>query len=142
MDKLSVLREAHRLGGPERSSRMNNVAVFARQNQCLVASTGGRGGTIQVRYGSLRFPVLDMTAEGLVTLYIRPTTHDEIVDDLTAVLRETAEGIDDLEVHIGTRRASGRVTDSLEDVSEEALKEWVTRSVAAIREHIYDNPTV
>lgn len=142
MDKLSVLREAHRLGGPERSGRMNKVAVFARQQQCLVASTGGRGGTMQVRYGSLKFPVLDMTAEGVVTIYVRPTRHDDIVDDLSRVLRETAEELQDLNVNIGARRASGRLGDSLEDVPEEALTEWVTRSVAAIREHIYDNPDI
>lgn len=142
MDKLSVLREAHRLGGPERSSRMNQVAVFARQNQCQVASTGGRGGTIQVRYGSLRFPVLDMTAEGLVTLYIRPTTHDDVVEELTTYLRNSAEEMEDLNVNIGARRASGRLVDSLEDVPAEALTAWVSLSVAAIREYIYDNPKI
>jgi len=142
MDKLSVLREAHRLGGQARSDRMNKVAVFARQNQCVVASTGGRGGTMQVRYGSLNLPVLDMTVEGVVTIFIRPSTNAEVATELTRVLTEALAEVEDLRVTIAPRRASGKLTDLLEDVPEDALTEWVTRSVNAIRENIYENPNI
>lgn len=142
MDKLSVLREANRLGGEERSDRMNKVAVFARQNQCVVASTGGRGGTMQVRYGSLNLQVLDMTVEGVVTIYIRPSTNPEIATELTRVLTESIADVEGLNVTIAPRRASGKLADLLEDVPEDALTGWVMKSVAAIRENIYENPNI
>lgn len=142
MDKLSVLREANRLGGQERSDRMNKVAVFARQNDCTVTSTAGRGGTMQVRYGSLNLPVLDMTVDGVVTVYVRPSTNAEVAQELTRVLTDALAEVEDLRVTIAPRRASGKLTDLLEDVPEAALTSWVTRSVSAIRENIYDNPNV
>ncbi len=142
MDKLSVIREAHRLGGPERSSRMNHVAVFARQNQCAIKSTSGRGGTLQIRYGSLNFPVLDMTVEGQVTIYVRPTKNEDVRADLTKTLATTAQELDGLNIEIDESRASGKLGDTIEEIPEGTLTEWVSRSVAAIREHIYDNPEV
>lgn len=142
MDKLAVLREAHRLGGPLRSDRMNKVAVFARQNQCVVSSTGGRGGTMQVRYGSLNLPVMDMTVEGVVTVYVRPSSNAELATELTRVLTNALAQDEQLRVSIAPKRASGKLADLLEDVPEDALTGWVARSIEAIRENIYENPDV
>lgn len=97
---------------------------------------------MQVRYGSLNLPVLDMTVDGVVTVYVRPSTNAEVAQELTRVLTDALAEVEDLRVTIAPRRASGKLTDLLEDVPEAALTSWVTRSVSAIRENIYDNPNV
>ena len=139
MDKLEVLREARRLGGQPRSQRMNDVAVFARKNECVVNASGGRGGTMQIRYGALNLPVLDMTVDGIVTVYVRPSSNAEHADALTRSLTDVLKAEDKLRVTVAAKRASAKIQDPLEEIDKEAIESYIVRAVDLIRENIYQS---
>lgn len=137
MDKLAVLREAHRLGGPQRSRRMSDLAVFARKNECVVNASAGRGGTMQIRYGALNLPVLDMSAEGVVTVYVRPSTNPDHMEALTRSLTEAIRASAGLKVAVAAKRASAKSTEPLENIEQVVIEEFIVQAVGIIRENVY-----
>lgn len=116
---------------------MNDVAVFARKNECVVNSSAGRGGTMQIRYGALNLPVLDMTADGVVTVYVRPSTNPEHAEELTRSLTEAIHASEKLGVSVAAKRASAKCPEPLEEVDQDAIQDFILQAVGLIRENVY-----
>ena len=116
---------------------MNDISVFARKNDCVVNASGGRGGTMQIRYGALNLPVIDMTVDGVVTVYVRPSNNADHAETLTRSLTEALASEEKLRVTVGRQRASAKIEDMLEEIDEEALQTFITQAVGIIRENVY-----
>lgn len=139
MDKLDVLRNARKLGGETRRDRMNEVAVFARRHDCDISATAGNSGTFQIRYGSLNLPLLDMSADGTVTIYMRPRYNGVGRKELSDRMRQLIEEDDQLKVDISSRKYSSKLDDKLEEIPEGRLVAFLEATVTAIQESIYTN---
>jgi hypothetical protein len=142
MDKMEILNKARHLGGEQgekRRQRLIEVAVAARKEGCNVNTSKGNSGTLQIRYGGLNLPVIDVSADGSVTVYFRARfkgdNKQELADELQALVEEN----DDLPLSIGNRKFSGKLKEKIEDIQEGTLIEFLTGSVKAIQDKVYDD---
>lgn len=138
MDKIDILNRSQELGSAERKERLKQVAVAARKAGCDINTSKGNSGTLQVRYGGLNLPVLDVSADGSVTVYFRARFKGEARGDLADRLRSLVEGNDDIKIEIGNRKYSGKLDNKIEEIPEGTLAEFVASSVEAIQDNVYD----
>ena len=78
LDTLDILNKAEELGGASRKQAMLQTFRAARELGCDVTPGGGKVGGFNVRYGSLKYAILDMNTRGEVFLHIKPHPSKEL----------------------------------------------------------------
>ncbi|MFW5967627.1 MAG: hypothetical protein ACOCV2_08925 [Persicimonas sp.] len=141
MDTLDVLEKAERKGGPERRERMTQVIMAARDLGCSYNVGGGKAGGFNIRYGSLRYAVMDLNTRGEVFLHIKHHPSKDITDDQRDEANEFVESIDGFTIKNGPINNYGQIEEEIEDVPIEALEKFLERTVETIRE-IYYRPHI
>lgn len=142
MDKMEILNKSVHLGGDrgeQRKARLIEVAVAARKSGCNVNTSKGNSGTLQIRYGGLNLPVIDVSADGSVTVYFRARFNGDGKQELAERLQALVEENDDLPLEIGNRKYSGKLNEKIEDIQEGTLIEFLTGSVKAIQDNVYED---
>ena len=66
MDFLDVLAKAEELGGEARREALLQTIIKARNLGCESTPGGGKIGGINIRYGSLKYAVMDVNTKGEV----------------------------------------------------------------------------
>ena len=137
MDTLDVLEKAERKGGTERREAMTYVLRTARDLGCDFNVGGGKAGGFNVRYGSLRYAVMDLNTRGEVFLHIKPHPSKDITDEQRDAANEFVAGLKGFEVKNGPINNYGQIEEPIEEVPYEALEQFLRYTVKNIREIYY-----
>ncbi|MFB6262865.1 MAG: hypothetical protein ABEL76_04460 [Bradymonadaceae bacterium] len=137
MDTLEVLELAEERGGPERRDAMRNLLVTARDLGCRYNVGGGKAGGFNIRYGSLRYAVLDVNTRGEVFLHIKPHPSKGITDEEREQANEVVQAIEGFNIKNGPINHYGQIEEDLEEVPHEAIAEFLEWAVENIRENYY-----
>lgn len=138
MDTLEVLELAEERGGPERREGMRQLLVNARELGCRYNVGGGKAGGFNIRYGSLRYAVLDVNTRGEVFLHIKPHPSKGITDEQRDDANEIVADIEGFEIKNGPINHYGQIEEDLEEVPAEALRKFLEWAVENIRENYYE----
>jgi hypothetical protein len=138
LDTLEVLELAEERGGPGRRENMRQLLVTARELGCRYNVGGGKAGGFNVRYGSLRYAVLDVNTRGEVFLHIKPHPSRGISDEDRDKANEIVGNIEGFSIKNGPINHYGQIEEDLEDVPPEALAEFLEWAVDNIRTKYYD----
>ncbi len=137
MDKLSVIKLAETNGGPERREVMERLLIRARSLGCVIDVGGGRVGGINIRFGSIRYAIMDMNTAGEVKVYVQPHPNKPakkvLIDALNGYI-EATEGLDPRSFPVNTY---GTLTEKAEAIPLESLIGFLEKSVGLVREHYY-----
>lgn len=137
MDTLDVLKLAEERGGPERRDAMRQLLVAARNLGCRYNVGGGKAGGFNVRYGSLRYAVMDVNTRGEVFLHIKPHPSKGITDDERDEANEFVEGLEGFTIKNGPINHYGQIEEPLEEVPHQALADFLEWAVENIRVNYY-----
>ena len=137
MDTLDVLEKAERKGGPDRRERMTQTIMAARDLGCDFNVGGGKAGGFNVRYGSLRYAVMDLNTRGEVFLHIKHHPSKDITDEQREEANKFVENLDGFTIKNGPINNYGQIEEPIEDVPIEALRTFLERTVHVIREVYY-----
>lgn len=137
MDTLDVLKLAEDRGGPERRNGMRQLLVTARELGCRYNVGGGKAGGFNIRYGSLRFAVMDVNTRGEVFLHIKPHPSKGISDEARDDANEIVADIEGFEIKNGPINHYGQIEEDLEEIPHEALAKFFEWAVNNIRENHY-----
>jgi hypothetical protein len=137
LDTLDVLEKAERKGGPDRRERMTQTIMAARDLGCDFNVGGGKAGGFNVRYGSLRYAVMDLNTRGEVFLHIKHHPSKDITDEQREEANKFVENLDGFTIKNGPINNYGQIEEPIEDVPIEALRTFLERTVNVIREVYY-----
>ncbi len=138
MDTLEVLELAEERGGPDRREKMRQLLVTAREKGCRYNVGGGKAGGFNVRYGSLRYAVLDANTRGEVFLHIKPHPSRSISDEERDDANEIVQDIEGFSIKNGPINHYGQIEEDLEEVPHEAIADFLEWAVNNIREKYYE----
>jgi hypothetical protein len=141
LDTLDVLEKAERKGGPERRERMTQTIMAARDLGCDFNVGGGKAGGFNVRYGSLRYAVMDLNTRGEVFFHIKHHPSKDITDEQRDEANEFVSNLAGMTIKNGPINNYGQIEEPIEDVPIEALRTFLERTVQVIRE-IYYRPHI
>jgi hypothetical protein len=137
MDTLDVLKKAEEEGGPLRREAMTELLKMARDIGCRYTVSGGRTGGFNLRYGSIRYYIMDIYCDGGVILHIKPHPDKDITDEQRDEANEFLEGLGELEISNMPVNHYTQLEDPIEEIPMDALEEFLEYIVSFIREHYY-----
>lgn len=137
MDTLEVLQLAEERGGPERRDAMRQLLVTARDLGCRYNVGGGKAGGFNLRYGSLRYAVMDANTRGEVFLHIKPHPSKGITDEQRDDANEFVSNLEGFTIKNGPINHYGQIEEPIEEVPHEALAKFLEWAVDNIRKNYY-----
>ena len=138
MDTLDVLDKAEHKGGESRREAMTQVIMTARDLGCDFNVGGGKAGGFNVRYGSIRYAVMDLNTRGEVFLHIKHHPSKDITDEEREEANEFVKELDGFEVKNGPINNYGQIEEAIEEVPIDAIEQFLERTVNKIRENYYE----
>jgi hypothetical protein len=137
LDALDVLKKAEELGGLERRDAMLEVLKTARGLGCDYNPGGGKVGGFNIRYGSLKYAVMDVNTEGTLFLHIKPHPGKPITDEARDEANNYIAGLDGIVIKNGPIHHYGQVEQAVEDVPGDSITQFLKFVVNKIQTEYY-----
>lgn len=137
MDALEVLKKAESLGGPQRKAAMLDVLRAARKFGCEYSTGGGKVGGFNIRYGSLKYAVMDINTEGTLFLHIKPHPGKPISDEKRKEANEYIASLEGVKIKNGPIHHYGQVEAQVEDIPHDSIVAFLEYTVDGIQSAYY-----
>ena len=137
MDALDVLHKARDDGGDERKKAIESLILNARRLGCSSLVSDSKDGGFKIRYGSIRYAVLDVNTKGRVYLHVKAHPNKTLPDDLSLRANEYIESLEGVSIKNGPINCYGQVEEPIENIPTESLEQFVEYAVNTIQEHYY-----
>lgn len=137
MDTLDILNKAEQLGGEARREAMTQTFITARQLGCDITPGGGKVGGFNVRYGTLKYAILDMNTRGEVFFHIKPHPNKELPDSMKDDANKFVSGLDGLTIKNAPINHYGQAEEPIEEIPKETLVTFLEYAVNTIRVEYY-----
>ena len=138
MDTLDILKKARDLGGEERRNAMMQTFVTARQLGCDITPGGGKVGGFNVRYGTLKYAIMDMNTRGEVFLHIKHHPNKDLPVDDKLKANEFVTALDGVTIKNAPINHYGQAEEPIEEIPEDSLTDFLEYAVTTIRQHYYE----
>ena len=138
MDLLEVMSKAEELGGPERKDALRQTIIRARDLGCDTSPGGGKIGGVNIRYGSLKYAVMDINTRGEVFVHIKHHPNKDIDPEDQIAANEFLEQLKGLEIKNAPVNHYGQCENPIEEISADALEQFLEFAVGRIRKQFYD----
>jgi hypothetical protein len=132
------MAKAEELGGPERKEAIKRTIISARKLGCDTTPGGGKTGGVNIRYGSLKYAVMDINTRGEVFVHIKHHPSKPIDPDDQKRANEFVANIKGLEIKNAPINHYGQCVDPIEDIDADALDTFLEFAVQRIRTQFYD----
>jgi hypothetical protein len=137
LDALEVLKKAEELGGPERRAAIMDIIKIARRLHCDFSPGGGKLGGFNVRYGSLKYAVLDVNTEGTLFFHIKPHPGKPIPDEHRIKANEFITALPGITIKNGPIHHYGQVESEVEKIPAESIEKFLDFAIQSIHELYY-----
>ena len=111
--------------------------MAARDLGCDFNVGGGKAGGFNIRYGSLRYAVMDLNTRGEVFLHIKHHPSKDISDEQREQANKFVEGLEGFTIKNGPINNYGQIEEPLEELPIESLRTFLEHTVETIRETYY-----
>lgn len=137
MDTLEILQKARQLGGDARREAMMKTFIAARELGCDITPGGGKVGGFNVRYGTLKYAIMDMNTRGEVFLHIKPHPNKDLDADKKQRANDFVNGLEGLTIKNAPINHYGQTQEPIEEIPEETLTDFLEYAVNIIRVEYY-----
>ena len=137
MDFLEILAKADELGGAERKQAMMDTIIKSRQLGCDATPGGGKIGGVNIRYGSLKYAVMDVNTKGEVFLHIKAHPNKEIDPQHQLDANEFLNSLNGLDIKNAPVNHYGQADAPIEEIPAETITQFLEYAVDYIRETFY-----
>ena len=137
LDTLEILEKAEELGGRARRDAMMHTFIKARDLGCDITPGGGKVGGFNVRYGSLKYAVLDMNTRGEVFLHIKHHPNKEMSDDDRNTANHFVENLGGITIKNAPINHYGQAEEPIEEIPMGSLEIFLEYAVDTIRSTFY-----
>jgi hypothetical protein len=137
LDALEVLRKAEELGGSDRKRALLDVLRTARKHGCDYSPGGGKLGGFNIRYGSLKFAIMDVNTEGTLFLHIKPHPGKPISEEYRDEANEYIASLDGITIKNGPIHHYGQVEAEVEKIPAESIERFIVYAVERIQSEYY-----
>ena len=137
MDTLEILEKAEQLGGVPRKDAMMRTFIKARQLGCDITPGGGKVGGFNVRYGSLKYAVLDMNTRGEVFLHIKHHPNKEMTDSQRETANMFVNALQGLTIKNAPINHYGQAEEPIEEIPQGTIENFLEFAVETIRREFY-----
>lgn len=117
---------------------MRHVLTTARDLGCRYNVGGGKAGGFNIRYGALRYAVMDLNTRGEVFLHIKPHPSKGITDEERDEANDIVQNIKGFSIKNGPINHYGQIEEPLEEVPYDAMTEFLEWAVENIRVNYYE----
>lgn len=138
MDTLEILSKAQYEGGEARREAMMRTFITARQLGCDITPGGGKVGGFNVRYGTLKYAILDMNTKGEVFLHIKPHPNKELTAEQKDQSNQFVMALQGITIKNAPINHYGQTEEPIEDIPAETLNNFLEFAVELIRKEYYD----
>lgn len=138
MDLLEVMSKAEELGGPERKDALMQTIIRARDLGCDTTPGGGKIGGVNIRYGSLKYAVMDINTRGEVFVHIKHHPNKPIDPEDQMAANEFLTQLKGLEIKNAPVNHYGQCESPIEEIGPETLEKFLEFAVGRIRTKFYD----
>ncbi|MBA2661217.1 MAG: hypothetical protein H0U74_02920 [Bradymonadaceae bacterium] len=137
MDTLEILTKAEELGGQDRRKAMMKAIIKARQLGCDATPGGGKVGGFNIRYGSLKYAVMDLNTRGEVFLHLKAHPNKDLSEDMRDRGNEFVNQIEGITIKNSPINHYGQIEGSIEELPDDAIDRFLEYAVEVIRENYY-----
>jgi hypothetical protein len=137
LDALDVLKKAEELGGAERKKAMLDVLRMTRKYGCEYSTGGGKVGGFNIRYGSLKYAVMDINTEGTLFLHIKPHPGKPISEDFRTEANEYISSLEGITIKNGPIHHYGQVEATVEEIPQESIEKFLAFAIDNIQARYY-----
>ena len=137
LDTLEILAKAEKLGGEVRKDAMMKTFISARQLGCDITPGGGKVGGFNVRYGTLKYAIMDMNTRGEVFLHIKHHPSKDLPPKMKSDANEFVSNLDGLTIKNAPINHYGQAEEPIEEIPEETLQTFLEYAVETIRREYY-----
>jgi hypothetical protein len=109
----------------------------ARDLGCDYNVGGGKAGGFNIRYGNLRYAVMDINTRGEAFLHIKPHPSRDITDEARQEANDFVCQIEGMTIKNQPINNYGQIEEPIEDVPDEAFDEFLGYVIDQIRELYY-----
>lgn len=138
MDFLEILSKAEELGGQERREAMMQTIIRARDLGCDTTPGGGKIGGVNIRYGSLKYAVMDINTRGEVFVHIKHHPNKDIDPDDQVAANEFLTQLKGLEIKNAPVNHYGQCEQPIEEIDAGAIEQFLEFAVTRIRKQFYE----
>lgn len=117
---------------------MMHAIILCRQLGCDATPGGGKIGGFNVRYGSLKYAVMDVNTKGEVFVHIKHHPNKDITDEDREGANEFVESVKGLEIKNAPINHYGQCLKPIEEIPGEAIETFLEFAVGRIREKYYE----
>jgi len=138
LDTLDILNKAEELGGPTRKEAMMKTFIAARQLGCKITPGGGKVGGFNVRYGSLKYAILDMNTRGEVFFHIKHHPNKDLPAEKKQTANDFVAALEGMTIKNAPINHYGQAEEPIEEIPLESLENFLEYAVNTIRVEYYD----
>lgn len=141
LDTLEILSKARELGGDDRREAMMRTFIAARKLGCDITPGGGKVGGFNIRYGTLKYAIMDMNTRGEVFLHIKHHPNKDLSPDKKANANKFVSGLEGVTIKNAPINHYGQAEEPIEEIPADSLDEFLEYAVNMIRTEYYDPHT-
>lgn len=138
MDTLEILSKAQELGGDSRREAMLKVFITARDLGCNITPGGGKVGGFNIRYGSLKYAIMDMNTRGEVFLHIKHHPNKDLDPEKKLKSNTFVSALEGVTIKNAPINHYGQAEEPIEDIPEDSMTSFLEYVVNVIRTEYYD----
>jgi hypothetical protein len=116
---------------------MLDVLRTARKFGCEYNTGGGKVGGFNIRYGSLKYAVMDVNTEGTLFLHIKPHPGKPITQEHRDKANEYIASLEGVVIKNGPIHHYGQVEANVEDIPHESIEQFLAFAIGAIKDQYY-----
>jgi hypothetical protein len=133
LDALDVLLKAREDGGTERKSAMEHIIRQARNLGCAALISDSKEGGFKIRYGSIRYAILDVNTKGRVYLHIKAHPNKDLPDGQQDASNEFIAALEGVKIKNGPINCYGQVEEPIENIPRESVDQFLNFAVDTIQ---------
>jgi hypothetical protein len=129
--------KAERDGGSERRGAIESVIRFARKLGCAPLVSDSKEGGFKLRYGSIRYAVLDVNTQGRVYFHVKAHPNKDLPDNLQDRANDFIAALEGVDIKNGPINCYGQVEAPIESIPMSSLEEFLNYSIKTIKDTYY-----
>ena len=138
LDALDVLVKAREEGGEERKSAIEYVIRASRDLGCQPLVSDSKEGGFKIRYGSIRYAVMDVNTKGRVYFHVKAHPNKELPEEYQRKANDFIDSLEGLNIKNGPINCYGQVEQPIEEIPRESLERFLEFSVQIIKDVYYN----
>jgi hypothetical protein len=123
--------------GTARKKAIEHVIVRSRQLGCSSLISDSKEGGFKIRYGSIRYAVLDVNTKGRVYFHVKAHPNKELPSELSEQANEFIMKLNGVSIKNGPINCYGQADQKIEEIPRASIDQFLEYAVGVIQEHYY-----